>query len=206
MKMTATFPKSHERVRLAVFEWSDGLTATCRIQSANVHSLPHDLIHYIGEAQFRPPYGFWGMASRQAPFASLTPVKGSWPKGRREWLDRVRRKHGVEMFMAEVVELGPIADPNLDMDKYWPVSARMLRNAYSYAAENPFANATRADFVEARERAIALEDAWRKVPFGGALVVAWPPDTPPRILARYDPADVPAPRRRHTTKKRALHR
>lgn len=205
VKMTATFPKSHERGRLAVFEWPDGLVATCPIDAANSGALPHDLIHYLGEAQFRPPYGFWGLASQQAPFASLTLVKGAWPRGRREWLDRVRRKHGVEMFKAEVVELGNITDPNLDMDRYWPVRARTLRNAYSYAAENPFANATRADFVEARERAIALHDAWRRVPFGGALVVSWPPDTPPRILGTYD-ASAFSPLRRRESRRPALRR
>lgn len=203
--MTATFPKAREHARLAVFEWSDGLVATCPIQSANVHSLPHDLTHYVGEAQFRPPYGFWGLACQQAPFASLTLVKGSWPRGRREWLDRVRRKHGVEMFQAEAVEMGPIAEPDLDMDAYWPVQARTLRNAYSYAAENPFANATKADFVEARERAIALNDAWHRVPFGGALVVSWPPDIPPRVLTAFDRGEIRAPSRRRS-KKSALHR
>lgn len=186
MRMTATFPKSRDRGALAVFEWPDGLVATCPIQASNTGRLPHDLIHYIGEAQFRPPYGFWGLAARQAPFDSLTLVKGAWPRGRREWLDRVRRKHGVEMFEAEVVELGRIADPDLDMDQYWPAQARTLRKAYSYTAENPFANATRSDFVEARQRAIALHEAWRRVPFGGALVVSWPPTATPRVLQTYD--------------------
>lgn len=203
MRMTVTFPKSYHRAP-ALFEWSDGSAATCAVHD-NPTRLPHDLEHYIVEAQFRPPYGFWSLASQQAPFGSLNLVRGRWPKGKQEWLDRVRRKHGAEMLKAEAAGLGAIHDPDLDFDRYWPRRVRVLRNAYSYTASNPFDHATKEDFVEARERSLALRAAWRKVPMGGALVVYWPPDTTPRIVQTYN-SDAPAPTRRRRGKKPALHR
>ena len=182
--MTATFPKSdrHTPVR---FEWSDGLAATCAVHD-QPNRLPHDLRHYIVEAQFLPPYGFWSLASQQAPFDSLELVRGRWPRGKREWLDRVRRKHGAEMLKAESVGPGALDNPDLDFERYWPQQVKVLRKAYSYTASNPFDHATRADFVEIRERSLALRAAWRKLPMGGALVVSWPPEPPPRILQPSD--------------------
>lgn len=190
MRMTATFPKSRARGCVAVLEWPDGSAATTSMHGS-ADRLPHDLQHYFVEAQFRPPYGFWNLAAQQAPFGSFTLVRGRWPRGRQDWLARVRRKHGVEMLKAESVGLAQITDPNLDMDQYWPVRARTLRKAYSYTAANPFANATKTDFVEARDRALALHAVWRRVPFGGALIVSWPPGTPPRILPTYEASGVP---------------
>lgn len=204
--MTATFPKSHDHVCVAIFEWPDGSAATTPMWGRR-DRLPHDLGHYIGEAQFRPPYGFWSLAAQQAPFNSLTLVRGRWPGDRQEWLDRIRRKHGAEMLKAEALDLSRLADiSESDLEGRWPVAARSLRNGYSFTRSSPFDSATRTDFFEARERAIALNEAWRRVPFGGALVVSWPPDTPPRVLRTYDGWAVtrPAPRRR--SKKPALHR
>ncbi|MBW3537833.1 MAG: hypothetical protein KY395_08765 [Actinobacteria bacterium] len=202
--MTVSFPKSDGRAP-ALFEWADGLAATCAIHN-HPKRLPHDLEHYIVEAQFRPPYGFWSLASRQAPFDSLHLVRGRWPRGKREWLDRVRRKHGAEMLKAEAVGLGPIHDPDLDLERYWPRRARLLRNAYSYTASNPFDHATRADFVEARERSLTLRAAWQRLPMGGALVVSWPPDTAPRIVQAYNPDAIALRAQRSHAKKPALHR
>lgn len=201
--MTVSFPKGDSRSK-AIYEWSDGMVALCDMYK-DPRRLPHDLEHYIVEAQFRPPYGFWSLASRQAPYASLRLVNGRWPRAKQEWFDRLRRKHGDEMLKAESVGLGPIHDPGLDFDRYWPQRVRTLRNAYSYGAPNPFDHATRKDFVEARERSIALRAAWDEVPMGGALVVCWPPETPPRIVEIYEATAIS-----HTPKKRArqlaLHR
>ena len=205
MRMTATFPKSHDRGNVAVFEWPDGSAATTPMW-ARGDRLPHDLGHYIGEAQFRPPYGFWSLAAQQAPFGSLTIVRGRWPGDRQEWLDRVRKKHGAEMLKAESLDLSGLADiTEAELEGRWPAAARTLKKAYSFTSANPFDKAKRADFFEARERAIALRDAWRRVPFGGALVVCWPPDMPPRVIGTYDVGEFATARRR-APKREALHR
>ena len=195
MRMTATFPKSHDHGNAAIFEWSDGLVATT--PTGRGDRLPHDVGHYIGEAQFRPPYGFWSLAAQQAPFSSLTLVRGRWPDDRQQWLERIRRKHGPEMLQAEALNLSWLAGISAaDLEGRWPVAARTMRKAYSFTRSSPFATATRTDFVEARDRAISIHDAWRKVPFGGALVVSWPPDTSPRVLPNCDAKEFSATRRR----------
>ena len=204
MRMTATFPKPRDRraLTVAVFEWPDGSAATTPMFGV-VEALPHDLGHYIGEAHFRPPYGFWNLAAQQAPFSSLTLIRGRWPGDRKEWLDRIRRKHGAEMLKAESVDFVGLANPRFDLDRYWPAAARSLRKAYSFNGSNPFDKATKADFIAMRERAIALTDVWERVPCGGALEVSWPPDTPPRIIPQYE-AQLFAPRRRRRMKKHAV--
>ena len=185
--MTATFPKSRNAHCVALFEWPDGSAATTPMWGI-VGALPHDLGHYVGEAQFRPPYGFWNLAAQQAPFASLTLVRGRWPGDRHEWLERIRRKHGVEMLKAEALDLSRLADRSIgDIDRHWPGMARRLRNGLSFTRTSPFDHATKADFVEARDRAIALNKAWGRVPVGGALIVFWPPDKPPQVVQRYEP-------------------
>lgn len=202
VRMTATFPKRRAGISLCVFEWPDGSAATTPMYGG-IGALPHDLGHYVGEAQFRPPYGFWNLAAQQAPFSSLTLVRGRWPGDRKEWLDRIRRKHGAEMLKAESVDLARLADPRFDFDRQWPAVARSLRNAYSFTRSNPFDKATKADFVRARELAIALNEAWQQVPEGGALVVAWPPDTPPRVTQTFDSDAITLPARSRRAKKHA---
>ena len=179
--MTVTFPKSHDHKNVATFEWPDGSAATT--PAGRGDRLPHDLGHYTAEAHFRPPYGFWSLAAQQAPFSSLTLVRGRWPVGRHEWLDRVRKRHGAEMLQAEALNLSWLAYiSEADLEGRWPVAARTMKKAYSFTPSNPFAAATRADFFEARKLAISLLDTWRKVPFGGALVVSWPPSASPLVL------------------------
>lgn len=90
---------------MATLSWRDGTVATTPIWGTP-NRLPHDLDHYIVEAVFQPPYGFWGLVERQAPFDSLTLVRGRWPKGKAAWFERVVRKHVAEMLKAEAVGLG----------------------------------------------------------------------------------------------------
>ncbi|HUR49823.1 MAG TPA: hypothetical protein VMY88_09915 [Acidimicrobiales bacterium] len=205
MRMTATFPKNRDPISYAVFEWPDGSAATTPMWGIK-GALPHDLGHYVGEAVFRPPYGFWNLTAQQAPFDSLTLVRGRWPGDRKAWLDRVRRKHGVEMLKSEMLDLSGLADPRTDLDRTWAGLARGLRKGLSFTPSSPFDNATKADFLECRERAIALNEAWRRVPVGGALVVFWPPDTPPRVLQTFDSGSIPEPAPRRRPKKHAVRR
>ena len=179
------FPKIREVRRVATFCWPDGTAATTPIWGGP-ERLPHDLDHYIVEAVFRPPYGFWDLVERQAPFSSLTLVKGRWPKGKAEWFERVLRKHGVEMLKAEATGLGRLfaAATDEDVERLTPELRRNLRRAYALSAVNAFGHATCEQFRSARELHARLHRAWSGVPMGGALEVSYPPSGKPRIHQR----------------------
>ena len=160
---------------MATFTWTDGTVATTPIFD-RPEELPHDLRHYVVEAAFLPPYGFWSLVERQAPFRSLTLVRGRWPKGQVEWFARVVRKHGTEMLKAEATgldELFDVADEALD--RVLPELRRRLRRSYALSPANAYADAPRECFVEARRLHRRLHSAWRGLPFGGALEVRYPP-------------------------------
>lgn len=177
--LRATFPKQKGRGALAVFAWRDGTSATTPTDSGE--RLPHDLTHYAVEAHFRPPYGFWSLAARQAPFESLTLVAGRWPAAGRSALERARRKHGAEMLKAEAVNLTMLADPEFDLARGWGALRKTLTRAYAFGPSNVFADASRADFDAVRTRYLDLTRAWSKVPYGGGLVLSWPPDRVPVV-------------------------
>lgn len=181
--MRATFPKHARLDRVASFEWSDGLLATTPIYGKPPR-LPHDLGHYVVEARLQPPYGFWALAAKQAPFASLTLVRGRWPKGKREWLDRVRRKHAAEMLKAEATGVTGLDDPDFDIDAAWPSIRRSMRRSYALNPQTEFTHVTKADIVALHHDTLRMHDAWRAVPDGGALVVHWPPNQPEIVWAR----------------------
>src|SRR5690349_9692129 len=113
--MTATFTKTVGAP--AVYRWADGTVATTPNWGRR---FPHDLTHWLVEAQVDLPYGFWALAGRQAPFDSFTLVRGRWPKGAHEFLDRVRRKHRGEMLHAEAMGGLPLARADLDVKGEWP--------------------------------------------------------------------------------------
>lgn len=181
------FPKQRGRDRVATFSWPDGTAATTPIWD-RPDRLPHDLDHYIVEAVFRPPYGFWGLVERQAPFSSLTLVKGRWPKGQAKWFARVVRKHGAEMLKAEAAGLGLLFKARTDeeVDRVIPEVRRRLHRSYALSPENAFENATRDQFYEARELHATLHRAWRGVPMGGALEVTYPRRGKPKIHQRLE--------------------
>ena len=179
--LRATFPKHAGVDRRARFEWSDGLVATSPIGGRPVR-LPHDLEHYAVEAVLRPEYGFWSLAAQQAPFASLTPVGGRWPKGRREWFDRVRRKHREAMLKAEALGIRGLEDPSFDVDAMWPRVKLALERPYAFNEETTLRGITKADVEELHVSAMSLHAHWQRVPDGGALVVSWPPKPEPEIV------------------------
>ena len=188
LTLRATFPKHDRRPRVARFEWSDGLVATTPIHG-RPWRLPHDLDHYLIEARLRPAYGFWALAAQQAPFDSLTLVRGRWPKGKQAWFDRVRRHHAAEMLKAEATGVSGIADPAFDVDAAWPTIRRTLERAYAFGPATSITHVTKADVVALREDTLRLRRTWADVPDGGALVVAWPPVVEPRVVTEAD-ADV----------------
>jgi hypothetical protein len=185
--VTAVFPKTRGPSRVATFLWPDETVATTPIWG-RPERLPHDLDHYIIEAVFRPPYGFWGLVERQAPFSSLTLVAGRWPKDKAEWFQRVVRKHGTEMLKAEATGLELLfqAATDDDVDRAIPELRRRIRRSYALSPENAFGDATRQQFYEARQLHTILDRAWRGVPMGGALEVLYPRAGKPTIHPRVE--------------------
>ena len=175
--MRASFPKQRGPGRVATFQWSDGIIATTPIFGLPVR-LPHDLEHYVVEARLRPAYGFWSLVAQQAPFESLTLVRGRWPKGRQEWFDRVRRKHAAEMLKAEATGFCGLDNPAFDLDAAWPTIRRAMQRSYALNAQTELTHVTKGDIAALHQDTLRLHDAWQAVPDGGALLVQWPPSEP----------------------------
>ena len=166
--MTVTFTKI--RGAPAIHRWPDGRVATALPW---MKGLPHDLGHWLMEAQVDLPWGFWSLAGQQAPFASLTLVEGRWPKGRQEWFDRVRRKHGLSMLHAEAQDGHWLADPHLDVHKDWQEIRRRLVHTYAFE-DSPLASWGPQDVERLRPFALRAAATWDALPAGGSVEVAWP--------------------------------
>ena len=183
----------------AVHRWPDGTVATGLPWN---RGLPHDLGHWFMEAQVDLPYGFWSLAGQQAPFASLTLVKGRWPKGKQDWLDRVRRKHGTSMLHAEAQDGAWLADPDLNVHAEWPDIRRRLGRMYAFE-ENPLMRFGPADVERLRPFAQRAAAAWNELPAGGQVEVHWPGVND--LVVRDEP-DVPVPAQRGVLEAVALGR
>ena len=166
--MTVTYTKA-PRVP-AVHRWANGVVATTMNWS---RGFPHDLRHWIMEAQVDLPWGFWALAGQQAPFDSFHLVSGRWPKGRREWLDRVRRKHRLSMLHAEAHDGYWLADPELEVRADWPVIRRRLARTYAFS-ESPLARLGPEDVERLRPFARRAVETWDVLPEGGGVQVSWP--------------------------------
>lgn len=166
--MIVTFTKV--RGAPAVHRWPDGSAATGLPWTSG---LPHDLGHWMMEAQVELPYGFWALAGQQAPFASLTLVQGRWPKGKQEWFDRVRRKHGTAMLHAEAQDGIWLADPDLDVRAQWSEIRRRLTQTYAFQ-ESPLQRWGPQDIERLRPFALRNAAIWEGLPAGGQVEVHWP--------------------------------
>lgn len=166
--MTATFTKI-VGVR-AVYRWPDGLVATTCVTG---RGFPHDLRHWLIEAQVDLPWGFWSLAGQQAPFDSFQVVSGRWPKGRQEWFDRVLRKHGLSMLHAEAQNGFWLVDPDLDVQARWPEIRRRLARTYAFT-ESPLAQLGPKEVERLRPFARRAVDIWNELPDGGQVEVRWP--------------------------------
>lgn len=184
--MSAYFPKRRDRQRVATFLWRDGSAATTPIWGLP-ERLPHDLDHYIVDASFRPPYGFWTLVEQQVPYPSLTLVRGRWPKDKSAWFERVVRRHGTEMLQAEATGLEELfAAAEANVDRLIPELQRRLRASYALSPANAYAEAPPERFHAARDLHRKIHRAWRGVPFGGALEVSYPPRGNPTIHRSFD--------------------
>jgi hypothetical protein len=177
----------------AIHRWPGGLVATTMPWTGG---LPHDLGHWMMDAQVDLPWGFWSLAARKAPFRSFTLVQGRWPKDRDAWLERVKRKHGLAMLHAEAHDGHWLADPDLDVHTNWTAIRRSLAKAYAFE-NNPLVDFTPADVERLRPLALATAAAWEALPNGGCLLVRWPGDEVPAAVDPlvYGPSTLPAPHR-----------
>ena len=167
-EMTVTYTKV--RGAPAVHRWPDGLVATTLPWTSGI---PHDLGHWMIEAQVDLPWGFWSLAGQQAPFESLTVVAGRWPRGRQEWPERVRRKHGLAMLHAEAMDGRWLADPALDVRADWQEIRSTLARTYAFG-ESPLGGFGPADVERLRPFALRAAATWEALPDGGSVEVRWP--------------------------------
>ncbi len=182
MQLRARFPKSTDGRNVAEYAWSDGLTGTSP-SNGRPGRLPHDLDHYILESQVDVPYGFWALSARQAPFKTFTLVRGRWPRGKAEWFERVKRKHGGEMLQAEAVGIvSRLSRGELDINRDWKSIRRQLTRAYTYESDGPFAAVTQRDLAAIVPFHDELHRTWEAVPVGGALQVSWPKMDGPVVI------------------------
>ena len=166
--MTATYTKVGGAP--SVHRWPDGLVATCMSWSGG---FPHDLGHWVMEAQVDLPWGFWSLAGQQAPFASFELVSGRWPKGKQEWFDRVRRKHGLSMLHAEAQDGRWLIDPDLDVHAQWPTIRDRLARQYAFE-DSPLARFGPQDVEALRPFALRAAATWDVLRPGGSVQVTWP--------------------------------
>jgi hypothetical protein len=167
-QMTVTYTKV--RGAPAVHRWPSGLVATTMPWSSR---LPHDLGHWLLEAQVDLRWGFWSLAGQQAPFESFTVIEGRWPKGRKEWLDRVRRKQGLSMLHAEAQDGRWLAEPDLNVHARWKEIRRRLTRTYAFH-ESPLAGFGPEDVERLRPFAQRAVATWDALPRGGSVEVRWP--------------------------------
>jgi hypothetical protein len=169
-QMTVTYTKILGAPAVHRWPGTPGLVATCLPWTGG---LPHDLGHWFMEAQVDLRWGFWSLAGQQAPFSSLTLVQGRWPKGRQEWFDRVRRRHGLSMLHAEA-HGGPwLADPDLDVRRDWSEIRRSLARMYAFT-ESPLARLGPHDVEALRPFAQRAAATWDALAPGGSVEVRWP--------------------------------
>jgi hypothetical protein len=179
MLMRATFPKTDDLERLVHLEWPDGFRATMRV-GQRFDRLPHDLEHYVIDAELRRPWAFWPMLAQKAPYKSVTP-EGGWPAERVRWFDDVKKRRKADLDESEVLA-GPfisIARGELLLDDWKQVRTSLAR-VYTTRARSPVADLTRDDVERVVEAYTRMERRWQQVKFGDSLAVPWPAKPPSR--------------------------
>jgi hypothetical protein len=142
--------------------------------------IPHDLVHYVVEAELGLSHGVYGRAARGAGTFITTAAYDTSPRQRaREQRKRQRRERALgarderdagEMAASE--RLAAVAD----------VAWRRKQSQLPDALRSP--PVVRSEDAEVVERVIArldtLASLWRALPVGDALVFEWPELTPTR--------------------------
>jgi hypothetical protein len=178
--LKATFPKNAEPGRLVSLEWEDDFRATMRLGN-HFDRLPHDLEHYVIDAELGRPWAFWPMLAQKAPYVSVTPVDGKWPRERVKWFDEVKRKHKVDLDESENAgaTFVMIARGDLSIED-WAGVRNSLQRAYTQRPKSPVEGLTPDEVKRIVAAYIRMERRWKQVPFGGELTVHWPARPPSR--------------------------
>lgn len=186
--LRATFPKNSSNPggapgvggsKRVLLEWDDGFRATMPL-GTYFDRLPHDLGHYVVDAELRRPWAFWPLLAQKAPYKTVTP-EGAWPGERVRWFEGVKKRHKVDLDESEVVG-GPflaVARGEIDLDDWKAVRASLAR-VFTQRALSPVVNLTRDDVERVAAAYNRMERRWAQVKFGDALTVPWPPRPPSR--------------------------
>lgn len=139
--------------------------------------VPHDLVHYLVEAELGLAYGVYGRAAAGGgPFRTTTETPG----------DRRHRRRGQRRLQRREASLRDV-DPG-DMatservvglcDLAW--RRRTGARPPAWAERTPVPDADRRVVARVLAQMEALAPRWRELPVGGALTFVWP-DTEPRV-------------------------
>jgi hypothetical protein len=136
--------------------------------------IPHDLVHYVVEAELRLTNGVYGRAARGAgTFVALTEQDATPRRRMREQRKQQRRERTLRS------RGGDPADEMATSERIAAVSdVAWRRKAGQHADALRVPPALRPDDVVSVERVVArldaLAPAWRALPLGGELVFEWP--------------------------------
>ena len=171
--MRIWFERAGERrVRITV-ERDDGALLEIRSPDAS-REIPHDLVHYVVEAELGLPEGFWGKIARGVVFDSVRVVRAPIRRTARPRRKR-RRLPPRQLLEAEVlVEIFLKSWDGSAVEEYGSV------RAYLDATWSPRTR-SRADEIDpatidrVSARLDEISRRWQALPKGRALELDWPP-------------------------------
>lgn len=139
--------------------------------------IPHDLVHYIVEAELRLTSGVYGRAARGAGTFIATAEQDSSPRERARQQRKQRKRE-------RALGAGPAAEMALSeriaalSDVAWRRKAGQQPGRSRVAPELPTQDVACVERVVARLEAVA--PLWRALPLGAELVFEWPQLVPLR--------------------------
>jgi len=162
------FRKTSDRTLETSILRDDGVTVQLR-GSYRKSELPHDLSHYVVEAELRLEGGFWGCIERGALFPGVTVISGRQRPGAnprsQALLRATHRERGASEFLVEAFRAAArIRDPALRFAKL--VSPEVQQWFPGQVDKN-----TRRRIVE---RLLILEGRWQELSEGASITLFWP--------------------------------
>jgi len=136
--------------------------------------LPHDLVHYVVEAELDLRHGFWGLLAAGAEFSNVLIVnrRGKRPAARGRQLIHEHRDELVEVE-ALAGTFTAIWRGGVRHEDDWPQVRARLANTWTH---RPTPHAIGPADVERVCAALdALQLRWQYLPAGATLTVTWPP-------------------------------
>ncbi len=140
--------------------------------------LPHDLVHYVVEAELELRFGFWGLLAAGAEFSNVLVVnrrgKRPSPRGR-----QLIREHRDDLVEAEALAgtFTAIWRGDARHDDDWPQVRARLANTWTHRPQRrPIGP---ADVERVCAALDALQFRWQYLPADEALTLYWPPGSAP---------------------------